>query len=315
MLDLEPGRAVTDVARYGDHRGTGFLRYNEARLYSEQKGYTFVPEEDTVVYQAGMRFTNLAEYQTVHLRIFDEDGSLMYQSRKIKGRGEASDSGPFGKSDYYMFKELGQQLLANRRYSFVFVIVCPYTREFMAEYPLYSSLDFEYGIDGFGSGIYNIFQYQPDPSVIEMPKDSDLYAPFVRICYLSGDLSTLPTTLAGLGASGPNRRRLEAAPTSDLSLDVEACFGGVKSSDAESVRHLLETEVALGARVDYLGTRRCRLSTGAEGWTFEFRVWGSNKDATSWEEVTKRLRLKTRLQTAIFQKLGLFAPIELYQSK
>jgi len=89
MVDLEPGRASTDVARYGDHRGTGSLRYNEARLYSEQKGYTFVPAEDTVVYQAGMRFTYLAEYQTVHLRVFDEFGTLVYQSRNVKERERA----------------------------------------------------------------------------------------------------------------------------------------------------------------------------------------------------------------------------------
>jgi len=215
-----------------------------------------------------------------------------------------------------MFDELDLQLEASRRYTFTFVIVCPYTREFMAEYPLYSSLDFDYDIDGFGSGIQNVFQYQPDPSVIEMPKESDLYAPFVRLCYLHGDLSTLPTT------SGGNRRLIAVDPTTHLgksgsvqtgsSLHVEACFGGVEATDAESIRNLLETDVVLGARVELLNARPCKLSTGVDGWTLEFRVFGSHKD--SWEELTKRMRLPTRLQSEIFQKLGLFVPLEQYLS-
>jgi len=92
-------------------------------------------------------------------------------------------------------------------------------------------------------------------------------------------------------------------PGSTLSLSV--CLGGLKTEDAEAVRNVLESTVVLGAKVELLNSRPCRLSNDWDGLMLEFRV-------TSLPGGSDRLRLPTRLQTELYTDLGVFVPIEEY---
>ena len=72
------------------------------------------------------------------------------------------------------------QLLGGQQYTVVFVVHCPATKTSRAEYPLCAPHYELYSIDDFGSSIVNVYAYGEEYRV---PTESDLYAPFVRICY------------------------------------------------------------------------------------------------------------------------------------
>ena len=72
------------------------------------------------------------------------------------------------------------QLLGGQQYTVVFVVHCPATKTSRAEYPLCAPHYELYSIDDFGSSIGNVYAYGEEYGV---PTESDLYAPFVRICY------------------------------------------------------------------------------------------------------------------------------------
>jgi len=157
--------------------------YYETKLYTEQKGYTFTAEKDMVMYEAGMAFVNLASYQSVTVRVFDSSASMLFGSDySISGKGETHTVGT-PRGDYYTFKNMNVQLYDGQEYTIVFVIHCPATRTSRAEYPLCAPHFELFAIDDFGTGVYNVYAYGED---YVLPSESDLYAPFIRICYGEG---------------------------------------------------------------------------------------------------------------------------------
>jgi len=157
--------------------------YYETKLYTEQKGYTFTAEKDMVLYEAGMAFVNLASYQSVTVRVFDSSESMLFESDySISGKGETHTTGT-PRGDYYTFKNMNVQLYNGQEYTIVFVIHCPATKTSRAEYPLCAPHYELVAIDDFGTGINNVFAYGED---YILPSESDLYAPFIRICYGEG---------------------------------------------------------------------------------------------------------------------------------
>merc|ERR1739838_429369 len=187
-IDLQPCFDVTNrnVSFYErtENQQKVNSKYYETKLYTEQKGYTFTASKDMVMYEAGMSFINLAAYQTVTVRVFDSSESLLFESEySISGKGETHTSGT-PRGDYYTFKNINVQLYHGQEYTIVFVIHCPATKASRAEYPLCAPHYELFAIDDFGTAVYNV--YASGEEYI-MPTQSDLYAPFIRICY--GDLT------------------------------------------------------------------------------------------------------------------------------
>jgi hypothetical protein len=159
--------------------------YYETKLYTEQKGYVFTAKKDMVMYEAGMAFVNLASYQSITVRVFDSSETLLFESEySIQGLGATETIGS-PRGDYYTFRNMNVQLIEDQAYTVVFVIHCPATKTSRAEYPLCAPHHEVYSIDEFGTGTVNVYAYGEDYVV---PTESDLYAPFVRICYVDGIL-------------------------------------------------------------------------------------------------------------------------------
>jgi len=141
-----------------------------------------------VMYEAGMAFVNLASYQSIVVRVFDSSEALLYESDySLDGEGMTETNGS-PRGDYYTFRNMNVQLSEDEEYTIVFVVHCPATKSSKAEYPLCAPHHEVYSIDNFGTGIVNVYAYGEDYSV---PTESDLYAPFIRICYSDGTLSAL----------------------------------------------------------------------------------------------------------------------------
>jgi len=158
--------------------------YYETKLYTEQKGYTFVASQDMVMYEAGMAFVNLASYQSITVRVYDDDELLFESNYSYNGDGATVTTGT-PRGDYYTFKNMNVQLYEGQEYTVVFVIHCPATMTSRAEYPLCAPHYEVYSIDDFGTATVNVYAYGED---YVRPTESDLYAPFVRICYTPGTL-------------------------------------------------------------------------------------------------------------------------------
>jgi len=183
-VDLQPCYNTTDrvVSFYErvNNQTQVTSNYYETKLYTEQKGYTFTADKDMVMYEAGMAFVNLASYQSITVRVFDSAETLLFESDySISGKGETHTSGT-PRGDYYTFQNMNVQLNNGHEYTIVFVIHCPATKTSRAEYPLCAPHYELFAIDDFGTGVNNVYAYGED---YIKPTDSDLYAPFVRICY------------------------------------------------------------------------------------------------------------------------------------
>jgi hypothetical protein len=161
-------------------------KYYETKLYSEQKGYSFTAQQDMVMYEAGMRFINLASYQSVTCLVYENhSGEMIYDAGYWQdGRGMTKEVGE-PRGDYYEFKKMNLQLYKGLKYTVVFIIKCPHTETMRAEYPLCAPNHETYTIKGFGDDVLNIYQYGEEQI---MPTETDLYAPFVKFCYTYGTL-------------------------------------------------------------------------------------------------------------------------------
>jgi len=185
-IDLQPcvnitNRIVSFYERSENlHQMTS--NYYETKLYSEQKGYSFVADKDMVMYEAGMAFIDMGSYQSITVRVFDSTGTLMYDSQSLSGRGETNSFGT-PRGDFYTFKNINVQLIEGQQYTVVFVIHCPTTMTSTAQYPLCSPHYELFRVNDFGSEIINVYAYGED---YDSPTESDLYAPFVRICFANG---------------------------------------------------------------------------------------------------------------------------------
>lgn len=185
-VELQPCSSTTvrDVTFYErtDNKTQVTSSYYETKLYTEQKGYTFVASQDMIMYEAGMSFVNLASYQSITVRVFD-DSSLLYESDySYDGNGFTKTTGS-PRGDYYTFRNINVQLVNGQQYTVVFVVHCPATKTSRAEYPLCAPHYEVYSIADFGTSIVNVYQYGEDN---EIPTESDLYAPFISICYTLG---------------------------------------------------------------------------------------------------------------------------------
>jgi len=182
-VDLQPctndtGRDVTFYERE-ENQDQVTSNYYETKLYTEQKGYTFVASEDMIMYEAGMAFVNLAGYQSITVRVFHDTEMLYESAYSYNGNGVTVTTGS-PRGDYYTFRNMNVQLQGGQQYTVVFVVHCPATKTSRAEYPLCAPHYEVYSIDDFGSSIVNVYAYGEE---YEVPTESDLYAPFVRICY------------------------------------------------------------------------------------------------------------------------------------
>jgi len=152
--------------------------YYETKLYTEQKGYNFVAEKDMKMFEAGMAFINLASYQSITLRVYQSSTMIYESDYSLAGKGETDTMGA-PRGDYYTFRNLSLQLVQNQQYSVIFVVFCPATKSSVAQYPLCAPHHEAYSISGVGSGATNVYAYGND---YDLPTESDLYAPFIRIC-------------------------------------------------------------------------------------------------------------------------------------
>merc|ERR1711920_234604 len=187
-VELQPctnitGRDVTFYER-SDNQDQVTSDYYWGELDTAQKGYTFIASEDMVMYEAGMAFVNLASYQSITVRVFDDDEMLYESDYSYDGKGFTVTTGT-PRGDYYTFRNMNVQLLSGEEYTLVFVVHCPATKTSRAEYPLCAPNHEVYSIDDFGASIVNVYAYGEE---YELPTESDLYAPFVRICYTPGTL-------------------------------------------------------------------------------------------------------------------------------
>jgi len=183
LVDLQPCINITDRVITFYERADNQLQmnsnYHETKLYTEQKGYNFIAEKDMTMYEVGMAFTSLASYQTVTVRVFNSS-TLLYESDYVlTGKGNTDTVG-IPRGDYYTFRDMRVSLSANEKYTVAFVIHCPATKTSTAHYPLCAPHHEIYSIDNFGSRVSNVYAYGEN---YELPTQSDLYAPFVRICY------------------------------------------------------------------------------------------------------------------------------------
>jgi len=182
-VDLQPCTNDTyrDVTFYEreDNQTQVTSNYYETKLYTEQKGYTFVASKDMIMYEAGMAFVNLAGYQSITVRVFN-DTEILYESEySYNGNGVTVTTGT-PRGDYYTFRNMNVQLRGAQQYTVAFIVHCPATKSSRAEYPLCAPHYEVYSIGDFGSSIVNVYAYGEQ---YEVPTESDLYAPFVRICY------------------------------------------------------------------------------------------------------------------------------------
>jgi len=183
-VDLQPCHNTTsrDVSFYErpDNQSQVTSNYYETKLYTEQKGYTFTAEKNMVMFEAGMAFISLASYQSVAVRVFDSSENMLFESDySITGKGETHTVGT-PRGDYYTFKNMNVQLYEGQEYTLVFIIHCPATKYSRAEYPLCAPHYELFAINDFGTGVNNVYAYGED---YILPTESDLYAPFIRICY------------------------------------------------------------------------------------------------------------------------------------
>jgi len=183
VIDLQPciyiaDRVITFYER-ADNQSQMTSNYYETSLYTEQKGYKFVAKKNMVMQEAGMAFTNLAGYQSITVRVFSSSTLIYKSDYSLSGKGETETIG-VPRGDYYTFRNMNVQLAANTEYSVVFVIHCPATKANVAQYPLCAPHYETYMINDFGTGAVNIYAYGEEN---ELPTESDLYAPFIRICY------------------------------------------------------------------------------------------------------------------------------------
>jgi len=185
-IDLQPCVNSTDRVVTFYERTENQLQmtsnYYETKLYTEQKGYSFIAEKDMVMYEAGMAFIDMGSYQSITVRVFDSSNSLLYESDSLSGQGETETYGT-PRGDYYTFRNMNVQLTEGEQYTVVFVIHCPATMTSTAQYPLCAPHYELFSISDFGSGTVNVYAYGED---YDVPTESDLYAPFVRICYADG---------------------------------------------------------------------------------------------------------------------------------
>jgi len=136
------------------------------------------------MYEAGMAFTNLASYQSITVRVFNSTHLLYESDYPQSGNGVTRTTGS-PRGDYYTFKGMNVQLDADKEYTIVFVIHCPATKSSRAEYPLCAPHYEVYSVGDIFSALQNVYSYGEDYIV---PTDTDLYAPFVRVCYSTGRL-------------------------------------------------------------------------------------------------------------------------------
>merc|ERR1719233_526012 len=187
VVDLQPCSNITvrnlTFCERPDNQNQVTSNYYETKLFTEQKGYTFVASQDMVMNEAGMAFVNLASYQSITVRVFDNSTMLYESDYSYDGNGVTVTKGT-PRGDYYTFKNLNVQLLIGQEYTVVFVVHCPSTMTSRAEYPLCAPNHEVYSINEFGSSIENVYAYGED---YEIPIDSDLYAPFISICYTPGN--------------------------------------------------------------------------------------------------------------------------------
>jgi len=187
-IDLQPCINITDrVITFYERPDNQFQmtsNYYETKLYTEQKGYSFIAEKDMVMYEAGMAFTNLASYQSITVRVFHSSVLIYESDYSVAGEGETESVG-VPRGDYYTFRNMNIELTASEEYTVVFVIYCPATMTSVATYPLCAPHYEVYSISDFGSSATNIYAYGDD---YELPRESDLYAPFIRICYSDGNI-------------------------------------------------------------------------------------------------------------------------------
>lgn len=185
-IDLQPCMNITDrvITFYerADHQLQMTSSYYETKLYTEQKGYNFIAQNDIVIYEAGMAFIELASYQTITVRVFDSSQLIYESDYSLTGKGVTDTIGT-PRGDYYTFRNMNVELKANEEYSIVFLIHCPATKTSTAQYPLCAPHHEVYSISNFGSGTTNVYAYSENN---ELPTESDLYAPFVRVCYADG---------------------------------------------------------------------------------------------------------------------------------
>jgi len=186
-IELQPCSSTTlrDVVFYerAANQTQVNSNYYETKLYTEQKGYTFIASQDMILYEAGMSFVNLASYQSIKVRVFDNSANLMlYESDySYDGNGVTKNTGS-PRGDYYTFRNINVTLVNGQQYTVVFVVHCPVTKTSRAEYPLCAPHYEVYSIADFGTSIVNVYQYGEDYAI---PTESDLYAPFISICYTS----------------------------------------------------------------------------------------------------------------------------------
>jgi len=191
-VDLQPcvnisNRLVTFYER-AENQLQMTSNYYETKLYTEQKGYTFTAEKDMVMYEAGMAFVNLASYQSIVVRVFDSSSALLFESDySIQGKGATETTGS-PRGDYYTFRNMNVQLYEDGEYTVIFVVHCPATKSSKAQYPLCAPHHEVYSIDNFATGTVNVYAYGED---YLLPTETDLYAPFIRICYYDGTLPAL----------------------------------------------------------------------------------------------------------------------------
>jgi len=141
-----------------------------------------------VMYEAGMAFVNLASYQSIVVRVFDSSSALLFESDySIQGKGATETTGS-PRGDYYTFRNMNVQLYEDREYTVIFVVHCPATKSSKAQYPLCAPHHEVYSIDNFATGTVNVYAYGED---YLLPTETDLYAPFIRICYYDGTLPAL----------------------------------------------------------------------------------------------------------------------------
>jgi len=182
-VDLQPCINITDRVITFYDRAENQLQmnsnYHETKLYTEQKGYNFIAGKDMTIHEVGMAFTSLASYQTVTARVFNSSTLLYESDYALTGMGDTDTVG-IPRGDYYTFKNMNVHLYANEAYTVAFVIHCPATRTSTAHYPLCAPHHEIYNINIFGSRVLNVYAYGEN---YELPTQSDLYAPFVRICY------------------------------------------------------------------------------------------------------------------------------------
>jgi len=158
--------------------------YYETKLYTEQKGYTFVASQDLVINEADLAFIKIANNQYISVCVFNDE-RLLYQSEYPYDGGGVTPTTGTAREDYYTCKNMNVQLYNAQEHTAGFVILCPTTKISRAVYPLCALQHEVYSIDDISISTVNVYAYGED---YVRPTESDPYAPFVRICTSSGVL-------------------------------------------------------------------------------------------------------------------------------